>query len=142
MGVLAMASEAQELISECSRLAQPLPQRTISFEWLGEKKGLQGLMHVSTLGEWDRSKEFWPNEGLLRRVRGRIARIQGPASGEIELTTGLKAFFVPSRGLIPGGYIPGQDIGSEVEFYLGFSYDGLRAWRVGDVEQYRQGTRA
>lgn len=135
MGVLAMASEAQDIIRECSRLAEALPHRTRAFEWLGKGTGWAALVHASSLGDWDHTKEFWADESLLRRVRGRISHIVTPGNGEIELPVGLKAFFVPSRGLVPGGYLRGQDIGREVEFYLGFSYDGLRAMRVSDVQQ-------
>ena len=59
----------------------------------------------------------------LTRVRGRVARINGPQAGFIELAGGLEAFFVPARS--------GLSRGSEntpVLSFLGFSYDGLRAW--------------
>lgn len=131
MGAGEMAKEAQDLINECSGMVQYHPRRTSSFEWLGEKSGLQALVHESSLGDWDHSTDFWPNQHLLRRVSGRVSRIRGPGSGEIELPIGLKAFFVPSRGLVEGGYIRDRDIGREVEFCLGFSYVGLRAWQVG-----------
>ena len=134
MGDLAAANEVPGLIEECSRLAQDLSRTTSSFEWMGNDAGLAGLVHVSTLGEWDSKKEFWPNTGHLRVVRGRIARIRNQGSGEIELPSGLRVFFIPSRGDVPGGYIGGQDIGREVDFFLGFSYDGLRAWSVQDRE--------
>ena len=131
-GDLAVAREVRSLIEETSRLAQDLSRTTTSFEWLGEGTGLAALVHVSTLGAWDDKKRFWSNTRHLRTVRGRIAQIRNHGSGEIELPSGLRAFFVPSGGAAPGGYIAGQDIGREVEFYLGFSYDGLRAWSVHD----------
>ena len=133
-GMREMVNEAQEIIKECSRLAESLPQRTKSFEWFGPGNKLDALVHESALGEWDPSAQFWSKAASLKRVRGRISRIQSPASGEIELPTGLSAFFVPSRGMVEGGYLSGRDINREVEFYLGFSYDGLRAWSVGDPE--------
>ena len=131
-GDLAVAREIPTLIEECSRLAQGLSRTTTSFEWFGKDAGLAALVHFSSLGMWDDSKRFWRNTELLSGVRGRIAQIRHMGSGEIELPTGLRAFFVPSSGAIPGGYIGGQDVGREVEFYLGFSYDGLRAWSVRD----------
>ena len=131
-GDLAVAREVPDLIEKCSRLAQDLSRTTTSFEWLGKETGLAALMHFSVLGAWDENKRFWPNTEHLRAVRGRIAQIRHQGSGEIELPSGLRAFFVPSSGAIPSGYIAGQDIGREVEFYLGFSYDGLRAWSVRD----------
>ena len=131
-GDLAVGSEVPDLIEECSRLAQDLSRTTTSSEWLGKETGLAALVHSSVLGAWDESKRFRSNTEHLRAVRGRIAQIRHQGSGEIELASGLRAFFVPSSGAVPGGYIAGQDIGREVEFYLGFSYDGLRAWSVRD----------
>ena len=131
-GDLAVAREVPDLIEECSRLAKDLSRTTTSFEWLGKEAGLAALAHLSILGAWDESKRFWSNTEHLKAVRGRIAQIRHQGNGEIELPSGLRAFFVPSSGAVPGGYIAGQDIGREVEFYLGFSYDGLRAWSVRD----------
>ena len=131
-GDLAVAREVPDLIEECSRLAQDLSRTTTSFEWLGKETGLAALVHVSILGAWDDKKRFWPNTEHLSAVRGRIAQIRNHGSGEIELASGLRAFFVPSSGAVPGGYIAGQDIGREVEFFLGFRYDGLQAWSVRD----------
>ena len=132
-GDFAARDDVSRLIEECSRESQGLSRTSSSFEWLGKDHGLGGLVHVSTLGEWDTEVGFWSNPGRLKRVRGHIARIRNQGSGEIELPSGLRVFFIPSRGAIQGGYIA-QDIGNEVEFYLGFSYDGLRAWSVANPE--------
>ena len=133
-GDLAAKSQASSLIEECTREAQGLSRTTSSFEWLGNDPGLGGLVHVSTLGAWDPEKGFWTKVDQLKRVGGRIASIRNQGAGEIELRSGLRVFFAPARGAIPGGYIAGQDVGREVGFYLGFSYDGLRAWSVGDPD--------
>ena len=130
-GALSMANEARELISECRvvsvRTAFP---RTRTFEWLGNQSGLRALVNISELGSWDDAKKFWSNDHLLRRLPGVVSRIQSPASGEIELTNGLTAFFVPSIVGVEGGFVRGLHEGRQVEFYLGFSYEGLRAWSV------------
>lgn len=47
----------------------------------------------------------------------------GPQAGFVEFAGGLQAFFVPA--------VSGLSSGSEntlVQAYLGFSYDGPRAW--------------
>ena len=129
-GDLATALQLPGLIDECGQLARGLSRTTTSFEWLGKDSGLAVLVHVSSLGTWDDKKGFWTNTVQLRSVRGHIAQIRNQGSGEIELSSGLRVFFIPSRGAVTGGYIAGQDIGKEVEFFLGFSYDGLRAWSV------------
>ena len=132
------ANEAMSMIDECARQAANLPHRTRSFEWLGKGSGIQALVHEKGLGAWDPSSEFWSNVDKLRPVRGRISSIHGPAAGEIELTNGLKAFFVPAKGSISGGYLRNRDEGRDVSFFLGFSYDGLRAWSVVEPNTIRQ----
>ena len=135
--------EARNLIEECARLAAELPHRTQSFEWLGSGAGIRSLVHQSSLGPWNPSLEFWSETKLLKPATGRISSIRTPhSSGEIELPNGLKAFFVPSRGRIEGGYLPGRDIGRRVQFFLGFSYDGLRAWSVGEIDSPRDTLRS
>ena len=135
-GALSMAGDALELIGECRAISinSAFP-RTRAFEWLGKQTGLRALVNVSDLGEWDGGRRFWSNEELLRRVPGIVSKIQSPASGQIELANGLTAFFVPSTVTVDGGYVRGLHEGRRVEFYLGFSYEGLRAWSVQEVEQ-------
>ena len=136
-GDLAAKSQVSNLIEECARDARGLSRTSSCFEWLGNDAELGGIVHVSTLGAWDPEKGFWVKSDHLKRVRGHIANIRNQGNGEIELPSGLRVFFAPSRGAVQGGYIGGQDIGREVEFYLGFSYDALRAWSVGDPNSGR-----
>ena len=49
-----------------------------------------------------------------------------PKKGRIEIRGGLEAFFVPGKS----GLHAGRDENVPVKFYLGFSYDGPRAWAV------------
>ena len=123
--VLAEGSVSQYL-DECRNRARLRRNRTKSFEWIGPGVGLSKLVHHSRLGDWNRPSDFWENVRPLNRVVGRIARIQGSEAGFIEVTGGLSAFFVPAKG----GYARGRSENEAVEFYLGFSYDGLRAWDV------------
>ncbi len=127
------ALDAESTMRECAAKASGLPYRTRSYEWLAQGEGIQSLVNVTALGDWDPNVQFWSRTSGLRRIAGTISTIRGPASGEIELRNGLKAFFVPSRGLVEGGYLRNRDEGRQVDFYVGFSYDGLRAWSVGSV---------
>ena len=92
---------------------------------MGDGLGIARLVHQSRLGDWDRDRGFWKNTGPLTRVGGRVARINGPQAGFIELAGGLEAFFVPARS----GLSPGTENTSVLAF-LGFSYDGARAWDI------------
>ncbi len=86
-------------------------------------------MHHSRLGEWNRPKDFWEFTEPLAKVEGRISKYYGPEAAEIEVPGGLRAFFVPGKH----GFVD-KDINSVVSFFLGFSYDGLRAWNVRSLE--------
>jgi hypothetical protein len=55
-----------------------------------------------------------------------VSHISGPQAGEIEVAGGMKAFFVP--GVAGLQYGRAQNV--QVKFFLGFSYEGLRAWSV------------
>ena len=135
MGIGIAVDESLRALEECSRLAVHLPNRTNSFEWLGHGAGIQSLVPQSALGAWNHDREFWSDTQPLRTAVGTISTIRTPrSSGEIELANGMKAYFVPSRGKREGGYLRGRDEGRRVQFFLGFSYDGLRAWDVSDAE--------
>ena len=121
--------EAKRYIEECKYAARLRRNRTKSLEWLGNGKGITKLVYHSELGKWLTDKEFWEKTQRLSRVEGRIARIDTPQSGQIEIEGGLHAFFAPGRG----GYQSGYSENQRVAFYLGFSYDGLRAWEVKNI---------
>ena len=118
-GDLAAKSQVSSLIDESTREAQGLSRTTSSFEWLGNDSGLGGLVHVSTLGTWDPEKGFWTKVDQLKRVGGRIATIRNQGAGEIELRSGLRVFFAPARGTIPGGYIAGPRCWEGSQILLG-----------------------
>lgn len=129
-GLASARESAERFIEECQTKSRFRRNRTKSFEWLGEGGGVSRLVHQSQLGEWNEEKDFWDMTAPLARVQGRIARIEAQQAGQIEVAGGLKAFFVPARG----GFTRGRSENRLVNFYMGFSYDGLRAWDVKDAE--------
>lgn len=115
-------------LEECRQKARFRRFRTQSLEWLGEGHGVARLVHQSELGTWG-DQDFWENAARLARPAGRVVRITAPQAGEIEIAGNLRAFFVPAKG----GYSQGRSENRLVRFYLGFSYDGPRAWGVTDA---------
>lgn len=118
------AADADQALEECRAIAQFRRDRTRSFEWIGDGEGVQALVHQSRLGEW--KEEFWEFGSALARLSGRIKTIAGPQKGIVELEGGVCAFFVPARS----DFNIGRDENTLVNCYLGFSYDGPRAWDV------------
>jgi hypothetical protein len=125
------SNSAKELIQESIYKSQLLRNHNFSFEWYGKENetGIKRLVYYKQLGEKDVDHEFYKNVSQLTVVPGRISEIKSGKAGTIELSCGLEAFFVPSRE----GYIRGRDQNKTVKFYLGFSYAGLRAWKVEDA---------
>ncbi len=97
-----------------------------SFLWLAREPAWCPLIADTDLGEWDRQQNFWKETRLLQRVNGVIDYMNGPQAGAIQLDRGINAFFVPAAG----GFLPDSDEAVPVNFFLGFSPEGLRAWGV------------
>lgn len=118
---------SEELIRQSRTKSRNQRNRTRSYEWFGKGNGLGRLIHYSQLGEWDESTDFYADKSRLARVEGRVLKVNGPEAGTIELSScGLPVFFVPAKASVERG----RDENLQVDFYLGFSYDGLRAWSV------------
>jgi hypothetical protein len=104
--------------------------RNYGYEWLGNTTVGCPVVHFTELGQWDAASHDYPPDGarLLRRMSGIIERIEGPEKGWIKLGTKLRAFFPPRKD-----FSNASDQGREVNFYLGFTYDGFRAYGVKHV---------
>jgi hypothetical protein len=123
---------AEKLILEIQQRARHLPNGKYSFDWLGYGAELTRLVHYRRLGQFNEDKNFFENEAPLARIDGKIIKANKPEAGYIELQCGLQAFFVPqpSRHRQDSVLVYPNDINKNVDFYLGFSYEGLRAWGV------------
>ena len=121
------AADAEQALDECQTLARFRRDRTRSFEWIGPGEGISTLIHQSRLGDW--VENFWESADVLVRLDGRISSIDAPQKGFLELSGGIKAFFVPAKS----GFQSGRDENMPVSCYLGFSYEGPRAWDVRQV---------
>ncbi len=112
-------------------MARPLANRHNSIEWFGKGSGMKRILHYKQLLDvWEEEFEKGKRLALLD---GRISRIFGPEAGGIELSSGLRAFFVPRRGYKESTYVRSLDENKPVKFCLAFSYDGLVACAVRDA---------
>ncbi|WP_329210456.1 P-loop NTPase [Streptomyces sp. NBC_01708] len=111
-------------LEECKRLSRQ-HRRQWSFEWLGVNARQHPLVHFSEMGRQRHGlSAFWSHPHELVRVSGIIEEIKSPQSGRLRITGGqLSAFFTPRNR-----FRQTSGVNESVEFYLGFSYEGLRAW--------------
>lgn len=125
----ASLADTERAIEQCREASRYRRRRTASPEWLGKLPGLRALVDASTLGDWDVGANFFGGTQPLRRIEGRIKRISGPQAGALELDSGLEVFFLPGQS----EHSKGRSENMQVSMFLGFSFDGPRAWSVEDV---------
>jgi hypothetical protein len=125
-GIRASIDEARKYIERCRRNAPELISKR-SFEWIASEKLKRpcSLLHHSELGPWRPREDLFAHSDRLEPVTGIIVEIIRGTSGRIDVN-GIPAFFAPGRGR----FSRASDINTAVVFYLGFSYEGLRAWNV------------
>ena len=124
-GTASAREKASNAIIDCAAAARGLPNRHASNEWYGKGAGLTRIVNRSRLGAFE---EEFRELKTLTLLDGRIAKIMGPEAGEIELSCGLKSFFVPNRGFDGQSFLKGRDENRRVQVCLAFTYDGPRAW--------------
>jgi hypothetical protein len=116
--------EAEDALAYCRHLARGNRTRNHTVEWLADGQGIHRLVHDTDLGDW--VDDFRENRNLLVRLTGRVAEYENPQAGWITLEqAGMTAFFVPVHSGLRR-----EDVHRTVEFYLGFRYEGLKAWDV------------
>jgi hypothetical protein len=129
----AQGDDAQEVvesnISKC--VERRVGLRGYSYEWLARQPSWCPLLSDLEAGDWDRQRNFFEDTAPLAFLEGTIETIK-PQAGTIRLGRILRAFFVP-----PADIREASHINATVHFYLGFSYDGFRAWcvQLGPVPQ-------
>jgi hypothetical protein len=116
--------DAADALDYCRHMARGNRTRTFTIEWLGPRQGIHRLVHDTELGDW--VDDFRANRHLLVRLTGRLAEYENPQAGWITLEqTGLSAFCVPVHAGLRR-----EDVNRMVDCYLGFRYEGLKAWDV------------
>jgi len=125
-GSTVSANHAIRALERCKEKSRYRYDRTWCHEWLGKGQGFKQLVYRENLGKWDQLSRFWEQTKQLSQVRGVISTIRGPQAGTIEIKRNLTAFFVPGVSK----HSVGRSENLSVTFFLGFSYDGLRAWSV------------
>jgi hypothetical protein len=117
-------------IEKASKLARHANSQW-SYELLGEEPARCPLVHYTELGEL--SGSFWNYVAPLRRATGMIQEIAGPQFGTLKVGNGrLLARFTPGER-----FRRSRDETALVDFFLGFTYEGLRAYEVEFSGQWR-----
>ena len=124
-GIHRSVIEAKRYVELCKQSA-PLLLSKKSFEWWAADNLSRPcrLVHHSELGSWSKERNFFEGVNKLGLVEGRIDEIRSAQAGTI-VVDGMPAFFVPRSD-----FQRVRDLNLSVRCYVGFSYEGLRAWDV------------
>jgi hypothetical protein len=125
---------AEKLVRECSEKSRNLPNRSYCNEWYGSGDGLKKIVPSKKALFKNDDHELKFHSENLGILKGKVKFIKGPETGEIELESGLIVNFIPARANKGIGLAKSSDINAPVNFYLGFSYDGLKAWNVTTID--------
>jgi tetratricopeptide (TPR) repeat protein len=131
LGIRVSQRESLEQLALMRRIQTGLVSKR-SFEWLGNSKesGQLSIVSHAMLGDWDSASGFFKNSDLLARVPATVSKISSPQSGKVDIG-GIEAFFVPRSD-----FINPHDLNAKVDCYVGFSYEGPRAWEVRRRERH------
>jgi hypothetical protein len=104
--------DAFSLIRECRAKGK---SNITPYEWYGKGVELNRLVSRNKLTDSNRSQ-------FLQLVKGYFTEYLHDGSGRITIVDKLEVFFSPTQAKLTS-----NDLNKEVEFFLAFSYDGLRA---------------
>lgn len=103
--------------------------KVFCVEWVGLINGNATLLNNKQIGVWVRDKQFFETEpdGLMR-LKGKVITYISRTQGYIEIeNVGVQVMYQPAHC---NHYSDDEQKGTRVEFYLGFNYDGARAFEV------------
>jgi hypothetical protein len=104
--------DAWNLIRECKQKGR---LNITVYEWLGKGDGLNKLVNKKDITSDNKTEK-------LQLIEGYFTEYLHDGNGKITIVDKLEVFFSPTQARLTS-----NDINQVVQFYLGFSYDGLRA---------------
>jgi hypothetical protein len=106
--------------------------RVFCIEWVGLHENKIMLLNNKSVGKWDRDKQFFEEIGTsLFRLKGRVIKYNSAAQGFIEVeNSGITVIYQPAKF---NHYSDDAQKQTKVEFYVGFNYDGGRAFEVKNI---------
>lgn len=104
--------DSYNLIKECRTKGK---SNILVLEWCGKGNDLSKFVSRNSITPENKEEK-------LELVQGYFTDFQHDGSGKITIADKLEVFFSPTQAKLTS-----SDLNKPVEFYLGFSYDGLRA---------------
>lgn len=103
--------------------------KVFCLEWAGSTDTSAILINHQQLGTWVRDQQFFEVKPTnLLRLKGKVIKYLSRMQGFLEIeSVGLQVMYQPG---LCNHFSDDAQKGTKVEFYLGFNYDGARAFQV------------
>lgn len=101
-------------------------------EWVGIENNSPILLNHRQIGEWSRDNSFFKNlPNTLMRLEGKVVKYINRAQGYIEMSNcGIQVLYQPASC---NHFSDDAQKQTKVTFYVGFNYDGARAFMVSNI---------
>lgn len=106
--------------------------KVFCVEWVGFNNENAVLINNKQIGVWKRDKQFFEAEpNKLLRLKGKVIKYTSRSQGYLEIdNVGIQVMYQPA---LCNHYSDDAQKGTRVEFYVGFNYDGARAFEVKNI---------
>ncbi|TAH30884.1 MAG: hypothetical protein EAZ06_01725 [Cytophagales bacterium] len=106
--------------------------KVFCIEWVGAGDNSPILLNHRQLGKWVRDNQFFETHpSKLLKLKGKVVQYLGTGTGFIEIEgVGIQVMYQPAKF---NHFSDDVQKGTKVEFYLGFNYDGARAFEVKNI---------
>jgi hypothetical protein len=103
--------------------------KVFCIEWAGNINNSAALINNKQVGKWVRDRQFFDRDpNNLLRLKGKVIKYLSRTQGFIEIENiGIQVMYQPA---LCNHFSDDAQKGTKVELYLGFNYDGARAFEV------------
>ncbi len=112
-----------------NRIQNTLYSKVFCKEWIGEENDNPILLNHRQIGEWSRDNSFFKESPIgLLRLKGSVSNYMSRTQGYIEVkNSGIQVMYQPGSC---NHFSDDAQKQTKVSFYVGFNYDGARAFEV------------
>lgn len=128
-GVKSGVDNYEKYQKKVSERINSIYSKVFCVEWVGNTNDKSTLINNRQIGKWVRDKQFFDTEPTnLLRLKGKVVKYLSRTQGFIEIeNVGIQVMYQPAHC---NHYSDDAQKGTKVGFYLGFNYDGARAFEV------------
>ncbi|MBL7818011.1 MAG: hypothetical protein JNL70_23580 [Saprospiraceae bacterium] len=131
-GVKSGVNNYEKYQKEVAKRINTSYSKVFCVEWVGTDNNKSILLNHKQVGKWIRDNRFFETSPLnLLKLKGRVIKYLSRTQGFIEVEgCGIQVMYQPA---LCNHFSDDAQKGTRVEFFVGFNYDGARAFEVKNI---------